>query len=90
VVRALPAQPPHSCGGWRLREKQSLFGRGVIGGDEFQQVGIDPVCIRRGHAVWESRVGLERAMLQKLDGPCSGGEEGANQTSDSSAGLIIV
>src|SRR5271165_3804185 len=34
--------------------------------DELQQVGIDRVRLRGGHAVWEALVSLQRPVLQQL------------------------
>lgn len=45
---------------------------------ECEEVGVNLIRMRGRHAVRETRVGLQRAMLQKFDRSCSRSWEGAN------------
>src|SRR2546426_190201 len=53
----------------RLKLSMSLMFVSVSGAspDEAEQVGVDDLRIRRGHAVRKLRIGLQRALLQELD-----------------------
>src|SRR5262249_35636203 len=46
--------------------------------DESEKVGVDLVGVRGGHAVGETGVRLQRAVLQLLDGDRAAGLEGAD------------
>ena len=56
---AAPAPPGSRSAPGRLLE-------GDVGAYEGQQVGIDQVGMRRGHAVRQARIGFERPVLQEL------------------------
>ena len=61
--------------GWRLRDCTWDFWW-WLAFDERQQVGIDRVRFRSGHAVREALVGFQGCVLQQLSGQRPGGDIG--------------
>jgi hypothetical protein len=45
---------------------------------ECEEIGVNLIGVRSWHAMRKTGIGLECAMLQQFDGPCSGSSEGAN------------